>query len=48
MQRAQRRCIEEALERNDWNISRTALELDLNRQHLHELMGSLKIRRPGK
>jgi len=48
MQRAQRRCIEEALERNDGNISRTALELDLNRQHLHELIGSLKIRRPGK
>ncbi|HWO26543.1 MAG TPA: sigma-54-dependent Fis family transcriptional regulator [Kofleriaceae bacterium] len=48
MQRAQRRLLEEALERNEWNISRTALELDLNRQHLHELMGSLKIRRPGK
>ncbi len=48
MQRAQRRCLEEALERNDWNISRSALELDLNRQHLHELMSSLGIRRPGR
>jgi len=47
-QRAQRRSIEEALDRNDWNISRTAQELDLNRQHLHELTSSFGIRRPGK
>lgn len=44
--RAQRRCLEEALDRNDWNITRTALELDLNRQHVHDLINALGLRRP--
>lgn len=46
--RAQRRHVEEALVRNEWNISRAALELDVNRQHLHELLHSLELRRPAK
>lgn len=45
-QRAQRRHLEEALTRNEWNITRTALELDVNRQHLHELVHTLGLRRP--
>ncbi len=44
--RFQRRFVEEALARNDWNITRTAVELDLNRQHLHELTATLGLRRP--
>ncbi|MBK7540005.1 MAG: sigma 54-interacting transcriptional regulator [Myxococcales bacterium] len=47
-QRAQRRCVEESLQRNDWNITRTALELDVNRQYLHELINSLGLRRRDK
>ncbi|HEY0987879.1 MAG TPA: sigma-54-dependent Fis family transcriptional regulator [Kofleriaceae bacterium] len=44
--RSQRRIIEEALTRNTWNITRTALELDLSRQHLHDLIASFGLRRP--
>jgi len=45
-QRSQRRAIDEALARNDWNITRTAVELDISRQHLHDLISSLGLRRP--
>jgi Nif-specific regulatory protein len=45
-QRSQRRYVEEALARNEWNITRAAAELDLSRQHVHELMAAFGIRRP--
>jgi Nif-specific regulatory protein len=45
-QRYQRRLVEEMLVRNEWNITKTALELDLSRQHLHELLAALGLRRP--
>jgi Nif-specific regulatory protein len=45
-QRSQRRAIDEALTRNDWNITRTAVELDVSRQHLHDLISSFGLRRP--
>jgi Nif-specific regulatory protein len=44
--RSQRRHLEEALLRNDWNIKRTAVELDLSRQHVHDLLGVFGLRRP--
>lgn len=46
--RGQRRYVEEALQRNEWNITRTANELDVSRQHLHELINSLGLRRKDK
>jgi Nif-specific regulatory protein len=46
MRRVQRRLVEEALVRNDWNIKRTADELDISRQHLHDLVNSVGLRRP--
>jgi Nif-specific regulatory protein len=45
--RSQRRYLQEALERNDWNITRTATELDLSRPYVHELMTTFGLRRPG-
>ncbi len=45
-QRSQRRIIDEALTRNEWNITRTAVELDVSRQHLHDLISSFGLRRP--
>ena len=45
--RSQRRCLQEALERNDWNITRTANELDLSRPYVHELIATFGLRRPG-
>lgn len=45
--RGQRRHLEEALVRNEWNITRTAAELDLSRQHVHELIATFGLRRPG-
>jgi Nif-specific regulatory protein len=44
--RCQRRILEEALLRNDWNIKRTATELDLSRQHVHDLVSTLGLRWP--
>ncbi|HEY4240525.1 MAG TPA: sigma 54-interacting transcriptional regulator [Kofleriaceae bacterium] len=44
--RCQRRILEEALVRNDWNITRTATELDLSRQHTHELLTTFGLKRP--
>jgi Nif-specific regulatory protein len=46
--RAQRRHVEEALQRNEWNITRAAVELDVNRQYLHELINSLGLRDRGR
>ncbi len=45
--RGQQRYLQEALERNDWNITRTAAELDLSRPYVHELMATFGMRRPG-
>src|SRR5262249_38251259 len=45
--RSQRRHLEETLARNEWNITRTADELDLSRQYVHELIASFGLRRPG-
>jgi Nif-specific regulatory protein len=44
--RFQRRFVEDTLTRHDWNITKAALDLDLNRQHLHELISALELRRP--
>jgi transcriptional regulator with GAF, ATPase, and Fis domain len=44
--RTQRRHLEESLARNQWNITRTADELDLSRQHVHDLIGTFGLRRP--
>jgi Nif-specific regulatory protein len=45
--RSQRRHLEEALARNEWNVTRTAAELDLSRQHVHDLIATFSLRRPG-
>ncbi len=45
--RSQRRLLEETLARNHWNIKRSAVELDLSRQHVHELISTFGLRRPG-
>ncbi len=41
----QRRLVLEALEKNDWNVSETARELDLARSHLYNLINDLDLRR---
>ncbi|HET9622778.1 MAG TPA: sigma-54-dependent Fis family transcriptional regulator [Kofleriaceae bacterium] len=46
--RGQRRHLQEALTRNDWNITRTASELDLSRQHVHDLIATFGLKRPGE
>ena len=45
-QRFQRRLLEEALTHNEWNITRTAAELDLSRQHVHDLISTFGLQRP--
>lgn len=40
----QTRFLTEALERNDWNVSATATEIDVARSHLYALIRSLHIR----
>jgi Nif-specific regulatory protein len=40
----QKRFVREALERNDWNVSETARELDLARSHLYNLINEFKLR----
>jgi Nif-specific regulatory protein len=45
-QRFQRRILEEALTRNEWNIRRTATELDLSRQYVHDLISTFGLRQP--
>ena len=44
----QRRHVLEALEKNDWNISETARELDLARSHLYNLISDFELPRPAK
>jgi Nif-specific regulatory protein len=44
--RCQKRILEEALARHDWNITRTAVELDLSRQHVYDLVSTFGLRRP--
>ncbi len=41
----QRRHVLEALEKNDWNVSETARELDLARSHLYNLIHDLELKR---
>jgi Nif-specific regulatory protein len=41
----QRRHVLEALEKNDWNISETARELDLARSHLYNLINDFELKR---
>jgi Nif-specific regulatory protein len=41
----QRRLVIEALERNDWNVSETARELDLARSHLYNLINEFDLKR---
>jgi len=41
----QRRLVVEALERNDWNVSETARELDLARSHLYNLINDFGLKR---
>jgi Nif-specific regulatory protein len=41
----QRRVVLEALEKNDWNVSETARELDLARSHLYNLIHDFELRR---
>jgi transcriptional regulator of acetoin/glycerol metabolism len=35
----------EALEKNDWNVTETARELDLARSHLYNLIHGLELKR---
>jgi Nif-specific regulatory protein len=41
----QRRFVLEALEKNDWNVTETARELDLARSHLYNLINDLDLRK---
>jgi Nif-specific regulatory protein len=41
----QRRTVLEALEKNDWNVSETARQLDLARSHLYNLINDFELRR---
>ncbi len=43
----QRRLVLEALEKNDWNVTETARELDLARSHLYNLINDFELRRDG-
>ncbi|MBX3155735.1 MAG: sigma-54-dependent Fis family transcriptional regulator [Deltaproteobacteria bacterium] len=45
-QRFQRSLLEDALARNSWNITKTAVELDLSRAYLHDLIASFELHRP--
>lgn len=44
----QRRIVLEALEKNDWNVTETARELDLARSHLYNLINDFELRREPK
>jgi transcriptional regulator of acetoin/glycerol metabolism len=37
----------EALEKNDWNVTETARQLDLARSHLYNLINDFELRRDG-
>jgi Nif-specific regulatory protein len=41
----QRRHVREALEKNDWNVTETARQLDLARSHLYNLINDFELRR---
>ena len=41
----QRRIVLEALQRNDWNVTETARELDMARSHLYNLINDFQLRR---
>jgi len=41
----QRRYVRETLEKNDWNVTETARELDLARSHLYTLINDFELRR---
>lgn len=41
----QRRIVRESLERNDWNVTETARELDLARSHVYNLINDFELRR---
>jgi len=41
----QRRHVRETLEKNDWNVTETARELDLARSHLYTLINDFELRR---
>ena len=43
----QRDLVLAALERNDWNVTETARELDLARSHLYNLINDFQLRREG-
>ena len=43
----QRRFVLEALEKNDWNVSETARQLDLARSHLYNLIHDFELKRSG-
>src|SRR5690606_5700333 len=44
----QKRFVGVALDRNDWNVSETARELDLARSHLYNLIRDFGLRDPDK
>jgi DNA-binding NtrC family response regulator len=44
----QRRHVLEALEKNDWNVTETARQLDLARSHLYNLIHDFELKRDGK
>jgi len=43
----QRRHVRETLEKNDWNVTETARQLDLARSHLYNLINDFELRRDG-
>lgn len=47
MRTFQRQFVLDALEKNDWNVTETARELDLARSHLYNLINDFDLRREG-
>jgi transcriptional regulator with GAF, ATPase, and Fis domain len=45
-QETERQVVMEALDRNDWNVSRTARDLGISRQHLHNRIRHFGFERP--
>ena len=41
----QRRFVLEALEKNDWNVTETARQIDLARSHLYNLINDFELKR---
>src|SRR5262249_50812069 len=44
----QKRHVRDALQKNDWNVTETARELDLARSHLYNLIHDFELRREKK